>query len=130
VARARQPNDWDRDLAAARASEAQVAAELSRHRLVTHLADYTAEMDTLDFEFRFEGERVRIDVKEKRSRYTGDYCKFSSSPIGPRLLAENFPNQAVLVTCYTPGRATRAPAEALAERNSQDAGFFDGRSPP
>jgi ATP-dependent helicase Lhr and Lhr-like helicase len=73
VARARDADDWDRDLEAARSSEAQVARALSLHPFVSHLADYTAEMDVLDFEFRFERERVRVDVKEKRTRYTRDY---------------------------------------------------------
>lgn len=50
-----------------------MAEALSKHPLVSHLADYTAEMDALDFEFRFERERVRVDVKEKRSSYTRDY---------------------------------------------------------
>ena len=73
MARAREAGDWNRDLAAARASEAKVKAALSAHPLVSHLADFTSEMDVLDFEFRFEGERVRVDVKEKRSGYTRDY---------------------------------------------------------
>ena len=73
MARAREAGDWNRDLAAARASEAHVKAALSTHPRVSHLADFTAEMDVLDFEFRFEGERVRVDVKEKRASFTRDY---------------------------------------------------------
>lgn len=38
---------------------------LAEHPEITHLSDYTGEMDDLDFDFRFQGERVRVDVKEK-----------------------------------------------------------------
>ena len=52
--------------------ERAVAQALSAHPAVSHLADYTAEMDELDFEFRFDGGRVRLDVKEKRQPLSSD----------------------------------------------------------
>ena len=65
VARAREPRDWGRDLDGARSTEAMVGAALAAKTGISHLADYTHEMDELDFEFRLDGVRARVDVKEK-----------------------------------------------------------------
>jgi ATP-dependent Lhr-like helicase len=66
MARVREADDWPRDLQAAQAVEGQVGRALAAHSGLSHLADYTHEMDELDFEFRFQGFRTRVDVKEKR----------------------------------------------------------------
>ncbi len=68
------PEDWERDVNAARAIEAAVGRALSEHPAVSHRADYTREVDGLDFEFRFEGGRVRVDVKEKRQPLSAEYA--------------------------------------------------------
>ncbi|HWG74964.1 MAG TPA: DEAD/DEAH box helicase [Acidimicrobiales bacterium] len=75
MARAREASDWGQDLRAARAVEGQVARALAAHPTISHLADYTTEMDGLDFEFRFDGDRVRVDVKEKRQRYSSEIAE-------------------------------------------------------
>lgn len=67
MTRARRPEDWRRDLDAARAGEQEVAGALRAHPQVSHLSDYTTEHDELDFRFRFDGGDTRVDVKEKRS---------------------------------------------------------------
>lgn len=45
---------------------------LDRHPEVFRLSDFTREMD-LDFEFRFEGEDVRLELKEKVRPYSHEY---------------------------------------------------------
>jgi hypothetical protein len=73
-ARARRADDWERDLRDARPTEQIVRAALAANPNVSHLSDFTAEMDALDFEFQFDGGRVRLDVKEKRRRLSDDIC--------------------------------------------------------
>jgi ATP-dependent Lhr-like helicase len=73
VSRVRRPEDWRHDVEAARSVERAVAHALSEHQAVSHLADYTAEMDELDFEFRLDGGRVRLDVKEKRQPLSSEF---------------------------------------------------------
>lgn len=68
VSRARESSDWDNDLAAARPLERKVHAALDNHPRISHLADYTSEMDALDFHFRFERADVHLDLKEKWQR--------------------------------------------------------------
>jgi hypothetical protein len=70
MARARRPDDWQRDLAAARGIEAAVASALAESGLVTGLEDHTADFDRLDFSFLWKGGRVWLDVKEKRQPYS------------------------------------------------------------
>jgi hypothetical protein len=70
MARMRRAGDWKRDLAASRQVEASVAAQLRASPLVVDLEDHTSEFERLDFSFRFAGERVWLDVKEKRQPYS------------------------------------------------------------
>jgi hypothetical protein len=70
MTRARRPQDWERDLAAARSIEAAVASILESSPLVTGLVDHTAEFDRLDFSFSWKGAQVWLDVKEKRQPYS------------------------------------------------------------
>lgn len=72
MARARRPSDWGRDLAGARPIERMVCEALRRHPEVSRLSDFTEEME-LDFEFRFEGEQVNLDVKVKGQPLSEDY---------------------------------------------------------
>ncbi|HEX2065168.1 MAG TPA: DEAD/DEAH box helicase [Acidimicrobiales bacterium] len=72
MARARRPSDWERDLAEARPVERVVGEALRSHPEVSRLSDFTDEME-LDFEFRFEGEHVNLEVKEKRQPLSGEY---------------------------------------------------------
>lgn len=67
MTRVRQPEDWGRDRESARESERRVHEALAAHPQVSHLSDFTEEMDALDFEFMFEGAGVRVDVKAKQS---------------------------------------------------------------
>lgn len=70
MTRSRRPEDWDRDLVGARASERALAEALSNHPRVQSLKDHTAAYDLLDFSFTFEQERVSVDIKEKRQPYS------------------------------------------------------------
>lgn len=69
MTRARRPGDWTRDLAAARAVEAEVGWLLRRDPRVADLRDRTGGFD-LDFEMTLGGRRVALDVKEKRQPYS------------------------------------------------------------
>ncbi|MDP9074079.1 MAG: hypothetical protein M3N98_07885 [Actinomycetota bacterium] len=70
MARPRRPEDWDRDLAGARAVEQRVGASLAADARVGDLEDHTAAFDRLDFSFSCCGMRVWLDVKEKLQRYS------------------------------------------------------------
>ena len=70
MTRARRPEDWDRDLSNARASEQRVGAALEACPQVCDVADNTASMDRLDFSFTYQGAPVELDVKEKRQPYS------------------------------------------------------------
>jgi hypothetical protein len=59
-----------------------VSDALASHPLVSHLADFTAELDALDFRFRFEGHDVHVDVKAKRQQLSGEF--FEQWPEVPR----------------------------------------------
>jgi hypothetical protein len=72
MSRVRQPDDWDRDLALARAVEQRVCTALRCHPEISHLSDFTHEMDVLDFQFQFEQQLVHLDVKIKGARYSDD----------------------------------------------------------
>jgi hypothetical protein len=77
MTRPRRPEDWSRDLAGARASERDLAEVLSNHSRVHSLRDHTDAFNFLDFSFDFEGERVFVDMKEKRQSYSrgiADLC--------------------------------------------------------
>jgi hypothetical protein len=70
MARSRRPGDWKQDLTAARAVEEAVASILAASSLVSGLEDHTADFDRLDFSFEWKGQRVWLDVKEKRQPYS------------------------------------------------------------
>lgn len=75
MARGRQPADWERDLAASKKVEAQVAELLRESPLVSGLEDHTGDLQRLDFSFLWAGERVWLDVKEKRQPYSAGVGK-------------------------------------------------------
>jgi hypothetical protein len=65
MSRQRRPQDWQRDLAAARAAEAALAEELRADPRVEGFADHTTAFDRLDFSFVYSGLPVQVDLKEK-----------------------------------------------------------------
>ncbi len=65
MARSRRPEDWDRDLQAARVAEARLAEMLRADHRIEALIDRTTDFDSLDFSFNYEGGRVELDLKEK-----------------------------------------------------------------
>ncbi len=73
MARERQPADWIHDLQAGRDAEDYVRALLFEHPAVSRIADLSNQPETPDFEFRFEGERVGLEVKSKLQAYSSDY---------------------------------------------------------
>lgn len=70
MSRDRRPEDWNRDLAAARAVEQAVADALVADRRIESFEDHSGAVDRLDFAFRYRGLAVTLDVKEKRQRYS------------------------------------------------------------
>ncbi len=70
MTRARRPADWQRDVAAARIVEQEVADLLRSDPRVDDVVDNTASFENLDFAFVFHGVAVTVDVKEKRQRYS------------------------------------------------------------
>lgn len=70
MVRARQPQDWERDLAQARAAEAELAEILASDSRLDDFTDSSGEVDKLDFSFSFGGARVEVDLKEKLQRYS------------------------------------------------------------
>jgi len=70
MARARRPEDWERDLRDAREAERLVADVLDGAPKVRDVQDRTASFDRLDFEFSYRGMAVSLDVKEKRQPYS------------------------------------------------------------
>lgn len=73
MARERRPADWVRDLKAGRDAEAYVRALLFEHPAVRRVADLSAQPETPDFEFQYEGERVGLEVKSKLQPYSSEY---------------------------------------------------------
>lgn len=65
MARGRRPEDWDRDLAAARAGESEIATLLAADGRLENFTDHTDAFERLDFSFTFEGSDVQVDLKEK-----------------------------------------------------------------
>jgi hypothetical protein len=53
VARARRPDDWDRDLAGAREVEQLVLRALRADRRLRDVEDHTSGFDHLDFGFQY-----------------------------------------------------------------------------
>jgi hypothetical protein len=65
MSRRRRPQDWQRDLAASRAAEADLAERLRADPRLENLADHTSAFDRLDFSFVYSGLPVQVDLKEK-----------------------------------------------------------------
>jgi hypothetical protein len=65
MSRRRRPQDWERDLAAARAAETALAERLRADPRLEALADHTSAFDRLDFSFVYSGLPVQVDLKEK-----------------------------------------------------------------
>lgn len=74
VARERAEGDWSRDRLGARPTEAVVLAALRGHEAVSLVADFTDETDASDFRFRFEGDDVRLELKEKLTVLTDGFA--------------------------------------------------------
>jgi hypothetical protein len=75
MARARQPQDWENDLAAARDGEQQVSAILRSDIRIANFVDRTNAFDELDFGFDYRGMPVSLDLKEKRQPYNSQYSE-------------------------------------------------------
>ena len=73
--RARQSRDWDRDLTAARAAEAELAAILEHDPRLEDFEDHSGGHDRLDFSFTYKDLTIHLDLKEKRQRYSAGYEK-------------------------------------------------------
>ena len=73
MARGRRAEDWDRDLAQARAAEAELAGVLAADDRLEDLEDNTEDYDKLDFAFTYRGLRIQLDLKEKRQPYSASY---------------------------------------------------------
>lgn len=65
MARERRPEDWERDLEAAREAEARLAETLRGDHRIEALIDRTNDFDRLDFSFNYGDGRVELDLKEK-----------------------------------------------------------------
>ena len=70
MVRARRAQDWERDLANARAAEAELAGLLAADSRLDDFVDNSDAVDKLDFTFTYGGARVDIDLKEKLQRYS------------------------------------------------------------
>lgn len=70
LTRPRRAEDWERDLAGARAVERQVARALDDDPRISDLVDRTVSYEDLDFSFIYRSMTVTVDVKEKRQRYS------------------------------------------------------------
>lgn len=70
MVRARRPQDWERDLATARAAEAEIAGILGADSRLDDFVDNSGEVDRLDFSFSYGGAHVDVDLKEKLQRYS------------------------------------------------------------
>ena len=70
MARARRPEDWERDLVQARRAEADLAQILAADSRLDDFEDHTEDVDRLDYSFDYGGLRVEVDLKEKLQRYS------------------------------------------------------------
>lgn len=70
LSRPRRPEDWDRDLRAAKPAEESFAAELATDPRLADLERHTDSFDKLDFSFDYAGRRIWVDLKEKRQSYS------------------------------------------------------------
>ncbi len=72
MSRGREAADWDVDRLGALAGERDVALALRGHPLIGAVQDRSGSTATPDFEFVFAGALVRLELKEKRQRYTAE----------------------------------------------------------
>jgi hypothetical protein len=70
MARERRPEDWERDLAAAKQAEAEFKKVLATDDRLIDVTDHTGSFDRLDFSFTYEGAVVQVDLKEKIRQYS------------------------------------------------------------
>ena len=70
LSRPRRPEDWDRDLRAAKPAEESFGAELATDPRLEDLETHTDSFDKLDFSFTYGGRRIWVDLKEKRQAYS------------------------------------------------------------
>lgn len=70
LSRPRRPEDWERDLNAAKPAEEAFAAELSNDPRLVDLERHTDSFDKLDFSFVYGGRRIWVDLKEKKKPYS------------------------------------------------------------
>lgn len=70
LSRPRRPEDWERDLRAAKRAEESFAAELATDPRLEGLESHTDSFDKLDFSFTYGGRRIWVDLKEKRQPYS------------------------------------------------------------
>jgi hypothetical protein len=70
LSRPRRPEDWERDLRAAKPAEESFAAELATDPRLEGLETHTDSFDKLDFSFTYGGRQIWVDLKEKRQPYS------------------------------------------------------------
>ena len=70
LSRPRRPEDWERDLRAAKPAEESFAAELATDPRLADLERHTDAFDKLDFSFTYGSRRIWVDLKEKRQPYS------------------------------------------------------------
>jgi hypothetical protein len=70
TSRPRVPEDWERDLRAAKPAEESFGAELATDPRLAGLEAHTDAFDKLDFSFEYGGRRIWVDLKEKRQAYS------------------------------------------------------------
>ncbi|HEX2056756.1 MAG TPA: hypothetical protein VHI71_00145 [Actinomycetota bacterium] len=70
LSRPRRPEDWERDLNAAKPAEEAFAAELATDPRLVDLERHTDSFDKLDFSFTYGGRRIWVDLKEKKKPYS------------------------------------------------------------
>jgi hypothetical protein len=70
TSRPRVPEDWERDLRAAKRAEEMFESELRTDPRLEDLESHTDAYDKLDFSFTYGGRRIWVDLKEKRQTYS------------------------------------------------------------
>ena len=65
MSRSRRPEDWERDLQAARSGEAQLLSILLADPRLNDVQDHTRSFEKLDYSFSYLSEPVWLDLKEK-----------------------------------------------------------------
>ncbi|MFN2589045.1 MAG: hypothetical protein ABR613_13145 [Actinomycetota bacterium] len=70
ASRPRVPQDWERDLRAAKPAEEAFASELAIDPRLEGLRTHTDSFDKLDFSFTYGGREIWVDLKEKKQAYS------------------------------------------------------------